>query len=56
MFDAWVCEFVWEDTEFPKVEDDYKQMMELKKRAEMADIAKSQACPQEFITFSLYPT
>ena len=39
-----------------KVEDDYRQMMELKKRTEMADIAKSQACPQEFITFSLYPT
>ena len=27
-----------------KVEDDYCKMMELKKRAEAADIAKSQVC------------
>lgn len=27
-----------------KVEDDYQDMMELKKRAEAADIAKSQVC------------
>lgn len=27
-----------------KVEDDYLQMMELKKRAEAADVAKSQVC------------
>lgn len=27
-----------------KVEDDYNDMMELKKRAEAADVAKSQVC------------
>lgn len=27
-----------------KVEDDYHEMMELKKRAEAADVAKSQVC------------
>lgn len=38
-----------------RVEDDYRQMMELKKRAELADIAKSQACscPCELNPFSL---
>lgn len=34
-----------------KVEDDYREMMELKKRAEAADVAKSQVLVSIFANF-----
>lgn len=37
-----------------KVEDDYREMMELKKRAEAADVAKSQVAFINLDSFILY--
>ncbi|KAK8960136.1 Histidine kinase 3 [Platanthera guangdongensis] len=45
---AWLIDYIFHATvnRIVKVEDDYRKMMELKKRVEDADVAKSQVFPQ----------